>query len=99
MSALTDDGCSPPRQVLDAATKRPVVGAVATVSYGGGSEVTRKLTSAAGGFSFGGWAGRAAPTPHTVYITAGGYDAASALVQLVGKRRTPLEVHLTPSSA
>ena len=56
--------CHKAGSTADAATGKALKNAAVHVTYGGGAFVTRKLTSEAGLITFGGWAGKAKPTPH-----------------------------------
>lgn len=68
--------------VTDAATGKALKDAAVHVTYGGGAFVTRKLTSAAGSISFGGWAGKAKPTPHSLSVSLDGYTTATQTLQI-----------------
>jgi hypothetical protein len=68
--------------VTDAATGKALENAAVRVAYGGGAFVTRKLTSAAGLVSFGGWAGKAKPTPHNIRVSLDGYKTTSETLQI-----------------
>ena len=73
---------------------RPLAGAMVTVRRGS-VHVTRKLSGADGRVRFGGWAGKAEPTPHSVQVSKGGYGGVETRVQLVGRGETNATVVLT----
>jgi len=62
--------------------QQKIANATATVVYGSATHVTRKAVGADGSFTFGGWVGKKAKTPHTVTVAAAGFRTASAAVQL-----------------
>lgn len=68
--------------VTDAATGKALKNAAVHVTYGGGAFVTRKLTSEAGLITFGGWAGKAKPTPHNLIVSLPGYKNATQTLQI-----------------
>ena len=81
--------------VLDSATQRPIAGAVARVTYNGASHVTRKTTqNHSGSFVFGGWAGQSEPAPHTIRISAPGYDEGHGQVFVAPGVEQHFTVHL-----
>ena len=83
--------------VVDALTAKPVVGAVATVTYKEATHVTRKASDATGQLSFGGWCGKAALALHTVRIAAAGYHNDSiAKVAILPKVTQRLVLKLNP---
>lgn len=75
-----------------------VEGAVVTVVYDGSTAVTRKQVGVAGSsgdsVSFGGWVGKGKPAPHTVSVTAAGYEDASARVQLQARQTVDVSITL-----
>ena len=81
-------------RVLDAATKQPIPGALAVVKYNSSTPVTRKLTTANGSFSFGGWAGQSRAAPHSVTLSASGYATATSVLQLQPGRAEHSEIKL-----
>ena len=90
--------------VTDAATGDPLANAVVEVAYGtpiGGGKrvgafVTRKLTASKSGLmKFGGWAGKAKPTPHTVVVSMKGYTTASHTLQIKAQQTVRIKVVLS----
>ena len=96
-----DSSCYPYLGAVDArvtnAKGEPVAGAVLVPTYGDKHQVvTRRKTSTDRTFSFSGWAGLKAPTPHTVKVKASGYKLWSGTVQIKGQARTDLRVVVAP---
>ena len=90
--------------VTDAATGDPLANAVVEVAYGtpiGGGKrvgafVTRKLTASKSGLmKFGGWAGKAKPTPHTVVVSMTGYTTVSHTLQIKAQQTVRIKVVLS----
>ena len=90
--------------VVGAEDKKPVAGAEVVVTYGGSKTfVTRKVTDVLGRVGVSGWCGRAAPTQHTVQVTAPGGGGKVVALQLKPQASVELTVSIksaeTPSTA
>ena len=82
----------------DKGAEEPVTQAVVTALYNGSTAVARKVTGGPGGsVSFGGWTGKSQRVPHSVTVSAPGYDSVTKEVQLQPGRSVSVVVKLTPS--
>lgn len=73
--------------------------ATAVVVFGGATHVTRKAINADGSFTFGGWVGKKKKTPHTVKVTAVGYQNAVATIQLEAGKTVQVAVKMKAMSS
>ena len=92
--------------VVDAATGEPLAGALVNVTFGAATHVTSKRTRHDGTVGFGGWAGASASLvpapPHTVRVSAAGFEAQTVGVTLQAdttvRARVAMRPTTTPSS-
>jgi hypothetical protein len=82
--------------VVDAATGAALQGVAVHVTYGAADAfVTRKVTPSSGDISFGGWAGKAKRTPHTVCASLAGYETTTRILQIEPQRTVRLRLNLS----
>ena len=82
--------------VSDATTGKAIADATVHVTYGAGAFVSRKRASSSGVMKFGGWAGKAVPTPHNLVVSAKGYTHANGTLQIKPQGTTQVKVALSP---
>jgi hypothetical protein len=83
-----------PAVAVEAAVVTVVWNDSSTTGVGAGTAVTRKQTSADGSISFGGWIGKSQLAKHGVFVSAAGYEDATATVQLKAGQTVSLSVKL-----